>query len=156
MFSIILGKHLGPMGAVAFLGRCGRIFWRGVLLALSLHQTAEALDGPLGHYVFNDSETGEAITVWYAKPDSFSAETPVIVLPGQKREALDYRDVWRQHAARLEFMILALEFFKNICHKYTGRFPNFQWELRKIFLDPDRGGCQISPGRVHSGLTIQP
>ena len=127
MFSVNWGKHLRPTGAAALSGRCGLIVGLGVLLVLFLSQAAEALDGRRGRYVFNDAETGKAITVWYAKPDSFSADAPIVmVLHGQNRNAKNYRDAWKGHADRHGFLLLAPEFSEEL-------FPGNQYEHGNYF-----------------------
>lgn len=96
------------------------------LLILAAHR-AEALDGELGRYVFNDHEAGRLITVWYAKPANFSAATPIVmVLHGKKRNAQSYRDVWKKYADEYGLMILAPEFSEQL-------FPGRQYSRGNYF-----------------------
>lgn len=100
----------------------------GCFLALFTGHSAEALDKDLGSYVFNDYETGKAITVWYAKPMSFSADTPIVmVLHGQNRNAQSYRNVWKNYAKQYGFVVLAPEFSEEL-------FPGNQYEHGNYFF----------------------
>lgn len=93
--------------------------WGG-LLAFALFTlwtatSSAALENGPGQYVFQDSETGKAITVWYLKPASFSKASPVVmVLHGVNRNAKSYRDSWEAYAEDYGFMILAPEFSEEL------------------------------------------
>ena len=101
-------------------------------LLLSAGQ-AFALESGSGSYQVEDAETGKTITVWYFKPDGFSAETPVVfVLHGMSRTPKNYRDHWRTYAQRYGFIILAPDFSKEL-------FPGRTYSLGNIFAVPEKG-----------------
>lgn len=93
---------------------------------------AAALESGSGSYQVEDAETGKTMTVWYFKPDGFSAETPVVfVLHGTSRTPKNYRDHWQTYAQRYGFMVLAPDFSKEL-------FPGRTYSLGNIFAVPEK------------------
>lgn len=127
------------LSLLAFLG----------LLLFSL--PALALETGAGSYQFLDVPSGRTLTVFYYKPASFTAKTPVVVsLHGMSRNAEGSRNDWQKHADSLGIAVLAPHFTKeqftgtrdynlgNVMTRDGKKNPEALWSLRlpdAIFAD---------------------
>jgi len=74
---------------------------------------ADVISAGAGKFRFEDEEhyTGKHLTVWYHCPHKFGPNSPVIVaLHGLDRAAEHFRDCWREHAERLDALVVVPEF----------------------------------------------
>ena len=86
-----------------------------VLIALFAAGAARAeLAAGAGEYEFRNPDTGQAVHVYYYKPEGYTANTPVVVLlHGIKRNAETYRDGWTDIARQNNLMVLAPHFTRE-------------------------------------------
>ncbi|CAN0555144.1 unnamed protein product [Ectocarpus sp. 12 AP-2014] len=94
-----------------------RILWFALMVLWLPLSTAIAnervafLEAGAGRYVFNDPATGQDVNVYYYQPNSYTADTPVVlILHGLQRDAENYRDSWAEHAEREGLMVLVPRF----------------------------------------------
>ncbi|GAB3679730.1 hypothetical protein [Salinisphaera aquimarina] len=74
----------------------------------ALAATTGGLESGAGQYQYQDPATGHAVTVYYYKPNAYSAQTPIVfVLHGLRRNAAEYRDSWADYAEQNNLMVLA-------------------------------------------------
>lgn len=65
-------------------------------------------------YMDSAARRGRVVRVWYAVPEAFNAESPVLfVMPGAKRNGAEYRDVWIPHAGAANALLLVPEFAES-------------------------------------------
>lgn len=104
----------------------------------SIGNNYETLTG-LGKFEFL-AETNKKINVWYYRPNNHQNITKVLfVMHGTKRNAIDYRNQWINHADTTGTLILSPEFSKdlfpgvnsyhlgNIVNKDHQTHPKSQW-----------------------------
>lgn len=68
-----------------------------------------AMPAGAGHFDF--SRAGKTVRVWYARPASAGADSPIVfVMHGVKRNGEDYRNGWQPHARQHGFVLVVPEF----------------------------------------------
>ena len=117
-----------------------------VLVLLCMPEPGFALDAAQGKYEFTDAARQQVIPVWYYRPASFSAKTPVLfVLHDSDRDAQSLRDAWKEAADRYNFMVLAPEFSHSAFPAF-GDYP----------LGGARGSSDGSKAQAAGAAAFQP
>ena len=78
------------------------------------HNSTSGLTAGAGQYQFQDPATDHPVTVYYYKPNGYTADTPIVfVLHGLRRNAAEYRDSWAGYAEQNNLMVLVPLFTRD-------------------------------------------